>query len=173
MELFLVRHGQTDANANGIVQGWLDTDLNELGQAQAQDAAESFDTEIDVIYASDLRRATQTAEAFRKKYPDVLYFEDERLRERNFGDASGNHRDQHDWEVFWASRDTTSIANAETLNEYNQRVQSFLDMIRKLNFQNVLIVTHGGTINRIQDLTSKDHQRISHANASVTRVVLQ
>ena len=81
MELFLVRHGETDANADGIVQGWLDTDLNERGKSQAKEAAKEFNEDIDAIYSSDLRRAAQTANEFRKKYPNIPYFEDRRLRE--------------------------------------------------------------------------------------------
>ncbi len=172
MELFLVRHGETDANANGIVQGWLNTELNDKGKAQAREAAKQFDENIDVIYTSDLNRAIQTAHEFRIKYPDIPYFEDERLRERNFGDATGDHRDKHDWEVFWASNDTVSIPNAETLDEYNSRVQSFIDSLKTSGFLKALIVTHGGTINRLQDLTSIDYQHVSHRNGSVTKITI-
>ncbi len=170
MDLFLVRHGETNANANGIIQGWLETDLNQQGKLQAQNSAEQFNEDIDAIYSSDLKRAKQTADIFRKKYSSLPYFEDNRLRERSFGDAEGHHRDMHDWEVFWASRDTVSIPNAETLNEFSQRVQAFIDMLKESGFSKVLIVTHGGTINRFQDLTSANHQRIKHGNASITHI---
>ena len=172
MDLFLVRHGETDANAKGIVQGWLDTNLNERGHTQAQAVAEQFNEKIDAIYSSDLKRATQTAEAFRRKYPTVPYFEDEHLRERNFGDATGKHRDLHDWEVFWASVDSVSIPNAETLDEYSKRVQIFMDTLRESGFSKVLIVAHGGTINRFEDLTNEGHSHIAHENASVTHLVI-
>lgn len=172
MDLFLVRHGETDANAAGTIQGWLNTDLNEHGKLQAHEAAAQFDEDIDVIYSSDLKRAIQTADEFRRKYPNVPYFEDERLRERNFGDATGYHRDKHDWEIFWASSNTVSIPNAETLDEYNTRVQSFIETLRASGFSKVLLVTHGGTINRIQDLTSTNYQHVAHGNASVTRVTI-
>jgi broad specificity phosphatase PhoE len=172
MDLFLVRHGETDANVNGIVQGWLDTDLNDNGKAQARKAAEQFGENIDAIYSSDLKRATQTADEFRKKYPGTPYFQDERLRERNFGDATGGHRAKYDWEVFWASSNTSSIPNAETLNEYNKRVQSFINTIRISGFLKVLIITHGGTINRVRDLTSDNYQYVVHSNASVTHILI-
>lgn len=172
MDLFLVRHGKTDANVNGILQGWLDTELNDHGHVQAKDVAESFKQEIDVIYSSDLKRAAQTANEFRKKYPNIPYIEDNRLRERNFGDATGDCRDKYDWEVFWASIDTVSIPNAETLNEYNRRVQSFIDSIKESGFKKVLIVTHGGTINRLQDLISDNHEYVTHGNASVTHLTI-
>lgn len=172
MDLFLVRHGETGANKAGIVQGWLETDLNENGQAQARDAAKQFNEAIDVIYASDLLRARQTASVFREKYSLVPYFEDERIRERCFGDAQGNHRDEHDWEVFWVLSDEVSIPNAETLNEFSQRVQAFIDMLKESGYSKALIVTHGGTINRFQDLTSSNHQHVAHGNTSVTHIVI-
>jgi probable phosphoglycerate mutase len=172
MDLFLIRHGQTDANANGIVQGWLDTDLNEYGRSQACDAAREFNENLDAIYTSDLKRATQTANEFCKKYLDIPYFQDSRLRERNFGDATGSHRDDHDWEAFWASMDPISIPNAETLEEYNARVESFINSLKKTGFLKILIVTHSGTINRILDLTSDSYQHTTHDNASITRITI-
>ena len=74
MDLFLLRHGETDENTQGIIQGWMNTDLNEHGREQAQQAAEIFSEEIDAIYSSDLKRAVQTAGEFRKKYPTLPYF---------------------------------------------------------------------------------------------------
>jgi len=172
MELFLLRHGETDANADGIVQGWLDTNLSRRGRGQAQGAAKRFEQPIDAIYSSDLSRARQTAEIFRKKYPAIPYFEDSRLRERGFGDAEGTHRDKHDWEVFWASSDTVSIPNAEALSEFSRRVKAFMEMVRKSGFSNVLIVTHGGTINQLQDITSTNHKRKRPDNASITHITI-
>lgn len=172
MDLFLVRHGETQANADGIIQGWMDTTLNATGQEQARQAAAAFDQPIDAIFSSDLTRAKQTVAAFRQKYPDVPYFEDARLRERNFGDATGERRDKHDWEAFWASSDSVTIPNAETLTDYNARVQSFLDSIGQTSFKRPLIVTHSGTINRFQALTGDSHEPTRHQNASVTKITL-
>jgi probable phosphoglycerate mutase len=170
MDLFLVRHGETQANADGIVQGWLDTELNEKGRQQAQQSAISFDKDIDAIFSSDLTRAKQTAAEFKKRHPDIPYFEDSRLRERNFGDAAGEPRKNHDWEAFWASSDSVSIPNAEILEAYNARVRSFISSLQRSEFLKPLIVTHSGTINRIQDLTGASHTPSQHANASVTQL---
>lgn len=172
MNIFLVRHGETDANVQGTIQGWLDTALNERGKAQARQVAEQFHETLDAIYSSDLQRATATAAEFRKKYPAVPYFEDARLRERDFGDASGEHRSRRDWEMFWASGDMSSVPNAETLAAYDARVESFINELKVSGFSNVLIVTHGGTINRIVALTNNDTHGSAHENASVTRLRL-
>lgn len=170
MDLYLVRHGETQENTDGIVQGWMDTKLNANGKAQALAAAESFSKPIDAIFSSDLQRSTRTANAFRKKYPDIPYFEDARLRERNFGDAQGTQSSKHGWEVFWASKDSVSIPNAETLNDFTARVNEFIKSLEKLQYKKILIVTHGGTINRVHDILNKNHEFHAYGNASITHM---
>ena len=61
--LLLVRHGETDWNAERRWQGHADVPLNERGRKQAQRLADSFPGDaVDAIYASDLARARETAE---------------------------------------------------------------------------------------------------------------
>lgn len=170
MKAYIVRHGQTDANANGIVQGWLDTELNETGTTQAIEAASRFKQPIDAIFSSDLKRAVSTAREFRTYYQDIPYFEDSRLRERGFGDASGTSRDDHDWEQFWSSNDSVTIPNAEILNDFTARVKEFLDELKTKPYTSVLIVTHGGVLNRVQTILDENHQHHSHANASILEI---
>lgn len=62
-EVICVRHGQTTANADGILQGWLDYPLTPLGLAQVRQTAEAMaDWRIEAIYSSPLGRARRTAE---------------------------------------------------------------------------------------------------------------
>src|ERR1700753_397510 len=105
MDLFLIRHGETDANDQKIIQGWLDTDiaeLNQQGREQAKAAADSFSEVVDALYVSDLKRAVQTAQFFCGKLPGIPYFEDSRLRERDFGALTGHDRQKIDWDKFWS-----------------------------------------------------------------------
>jgi len=170
MKLYIARHGETDANAQGIVQGWLDTELNEKGRTQAKEAASTFEGSIDAIYSSDLKRAAQTAQEFRTRHQDIPYFEDARLRERNFGDATGTYREEHDWEQFWSVEDRATIPNAEIVNDFTKRVAEFLDELKTKPYQSVLIVTHGGVLNRIQIILDPTHEHHAHANASILEV---
>lgn len=170
MKLYIVRHGETDANVKGVVQGWLDTELNDKGLAQAVDAAKTFDKHIDAIYSSDLKRAVRTAEEFRNLYKESPYFQDNRLRERNFGDATGTHRDEHDWEQFWSVEDRSTIPNAEIISDFTKRVADFLDELKTKPYQSVLIVTHGGVLNRIQSILDSNHKHYAHANASILEI---
>jgi broad specificity phosphatase PhoE len=88
--LWLVRHGESTWNVAGLAQGQRDqAELTERGLRQASDAAWRFrDRAIRAIYASDLRRARQTAAAF-AAVVGVPVFTDTRLRERSLGVLEG------------------------------------------------------------------------------------
>lgn len=85
------RHGQTDYNVQGRVQGQVDIPLNEVGLAQAEAAAEELaKLKPDLIISSDLRRAQATAQVLQGKCGEgVQLLKDDRLRERAFGDFEG------------------------------------------------------------------------------------
>jgi broad specificity phosphatase PhoE len=87
--LVMLRHGQTEYNAGSRMQGQLDTDLSDLGRAQAVAAAEILAKRQPLlIVSSDLRRASETAAALgeRSGVPVEL---DTRLRETHLGDWQG------------------------------------------------------------------------------------
>ena len=92
MLFYLVRHGQTDWNRAGKIQGTTDIPLNETGRQQAEQLATvlkerigySAETRIDAVYASPLARAFQTAEILAKEEKLPLR-RLTGLRERDFG----------------------------------------------------------------------------------------
>jgi broad specificity phosphatase PhoE len=90
-DLWLVRHGESTWNVAGLAQGQHDqAELTERGLRQASDTAWRFrDHPIRAIYASDLRRALQTAAAF-VVVVGVPVFADARLRERSLGVLEGS-----------------------------------------------------------------------------------
>ncbi|KAL2906206.1 Phosphoglycerate mutase-like protein 4 [Bienertia sinuspersici] len=92
-EIIVVRHGETDWNALGKLQGQLDVDLNETGRQQAIAVAErlSMEPNISAIYSSDLKRAFETAEMIASKYKNGLeVIRDQDLRERHLGALQGH-----------------------------------------------------------------------------------
>src|SRR3954447_15553771 len=87
--LLLVRHGETDWNAEGRLQGHTDRPLSDYGRRQAQQLAEELDgEELEAIYSSDLARASETAEIVGRRLgpPTVL---DPDLREKDWGAWEG------------------------------------------------------------------------------------
>ena len=87
--LFLFRHGETDWNREGRLQGHTDTPLNATGLAQAQTLAESLRPHrLDAVVTSDLRRARTTAQIVADLLPVPLFIE-AGLRETNVGAAEG------------------------------------------------------------------------------------
>ena len=92
--IILLRHGQTDYNAEGRFQGQEDIPLNALGRSQAEAAAQALSASgIDRIVSSDLRRAHETAEALSAATGAGLEL-DARLREISVGEWQGRTRDE-------------------------------------------------------------------------------
>lgn len=88
--LVLLRHGQTQSNADNRMQGQIDTELTDVGRAQAINAAQVLSKRQPlVIYSSDLRRAHDTARALSEHCGHQQVHLDERLRETHLGDWQG------------------------------------------------------------------------------------
>ena len=139
--LLLARHGETDWNAEGRLQGHTDRPLNEYGRRQAAVLAERLAGDgIDAVYASDLARARDTAEivASRLGLPVTL---DEALRERDWGT----------WEGLTApERDRVELV-AETAEKHRARMLEAIERIAERHRGGrVLVVTHGGSMRRVQ-----------------------
>lgn len=86
---YIVRHGETDWNVRGILQGQTDTELNEAGLKQSEELAEYLrELKFDAVFSSDLSRARKTSEAvaLQKK---LVVTTSKALRERSFGKYEG------------------------------------------------------------------------------------
>ena len=87
LELWLVRHGETDWNAERRTQGHSQNELSALGVKQAQRLAERLSGEtFDTVYSSDLKRALKTAQIV---FPEREIIQDKRLREIGRGALEG------------------------------------------------------------------------------------
>ena len=140
--LLLVRHGETDWNADGRLQGQTDRPLSDFGRRQARQLAEELaDEELEAIYASDLSRARETAEivAERLELPVVL---DPDLREKDWGTWEG---------LTGVERDRVEFVGEPT-EAHQERILRALRRIseRHPGDGRVLVVTHGGSIRRVQ-----------------------
>jgi 2,3-bisphosphoglycerate-dependent phosphoglycerate mutase len=139
--LLLVRHGETDWNADGRLQGHTDRPLSEYGRRQARRLAEELvDEPLDAIYASDLARARETAEIVgeRLTLPVML---DRDLREKDWGTWEG---------LTPAERDRVELVG-ESTEAHQERILRALGRIAQRHpGARVLVVTHGGSMRRVQ-----------------------
>lgn len=140
--LLLVRHGETDWNADGRLQGQTDRPLSDFGRKQARRLADELAAEgFEAIYSSDLARARETAEIIgaRLGLPVAL---DSDLREKDWGT----------WEGLTAvERDRVEFAG-ESTEAHQERILRALRRISESHPDgtSILVVTHGGSIRRAQ-----------------------
>lgn len=152
--LVLWRHGLTDWNVAGKVQGQTDTDLNEIGRQQARDAALRLASlQPSRIVSSDLRRARDTAQALSDVSGVDVEF-DERLREMNFGAREGMTW-QQSWQELpegmkaWVSGDESKIPGSETHWDAGQRAAAALrDIVETMPEDDLVVVAAHGAILR-------------------------
>ncbi len=156
MTLILVRHGQAESNALGVIGGSRDYPLTDLGRDQARAAARRLaGTRIDAIYASDLSRAAETASLIAEPHArpsasgePLEVIEHAALRERTWGDAEGLTRAQIA-ERFGAGtpRGEGAIPNEETHDQFLARVTPLFDELHERHLEDrALVVAHAGTI---------------------------
>lgn len=145
--LFLVRHGETEANCRGAYLGWEDVPLSERGRRQATALALMLaGTPASVICSSDLCRARDTAAAIAARH-DLTATCTPALRELNFGDWSGltyaaiAARDPDRLRAWVADPTTNAPPNGETLAELVARVRLALP-----SDADAIVVTHGGPL---------------------------
>ena len=151
MKLTLVRHAESEGNVRKLIQGHTDYPLTQNGHEQAQRVAKRFAGErFDAIYASDLERASQTAQAIIDKHPESEVVYDERLRERYFGTLE----DRSTQELFDNGYTEQQVWGApeggEDVETFKQRIFGFLDDLwEEHRGEHVLLVTHSGFITRL------------------------
>ena len=149
---YFLRHGQTQWNKDRIVQGQMDSQLNEVGRAQALEAAKVLQTEpIARIIASPLSRTRHTAEAVAALSGLEITYDDD-LMECHLGDHQGEP--YGDWVPdYWAGK--YSPPNGESFQKFCERVWGAMQNAINLG-PNTLIVAHGGLWIAAQEFISMD-----------------
>mmetsp|Transcript_9311 Transcript_9311/g.26475 ORF Transcript_9311/g.26475 Transcript_9311/m.26475 type:complete len:232 (+) Transcript_9311:194-889(+) len=167
-EVVLVRHGETDWNAEGRLQGQNDPPLNGRGREQAENVAlhlakvqqsvqqsGSGSGRVEVIYSSDLVRASATAEEIAKRLGVKLQLKKE-FREKCLGVMEGLTLQEARKKVpdaFDKWRKGRVVPGSEDKLSVQSRLQSALDDIEKdFGGRKVVVVTHGGILNSIHRL---------------------
>lgn len=168
-EVCLVRHGETDWNKAGKLQGRTDIPLNEAGKLQAQACGKLLQQQAwDVMITSPLSRAKETAEII-NNYLDLPLKIMPEFIERGFGDAEGYTKIERAKQ--YPDKD---FPRGETDDSLNRRlVQGLKEINAKYPNQKILLVTHGAAIHQILDLydTDNKHTRNSKlANGGLSNI---
>jgi broad specificity phosphatase PhoE len=179
--LYLIRHGETDHNRDGRVQGHTESDLSDLGLEQAKRVRGRLDgVDIDIAYTSPLRRAFETCRlGLDASVPRETH---DGLKEINLGEWEGvkasDLRQRYPEDVKnWFTRPTlVRIPGAETIDEFRDRVSTTIASLRgDENKGTLAIFAHGGVIctylTHILGMSADDIWRFKIRNGSVTRVI--
>ena len=133
-EVFIFRHGETDWNKEGRMQGHADVPLNETGRAQALVLQSYFAKHpVEVFLCSDLGRAMETAEIARGTL-NAAFVIDPRQRETHLGDAEGLTRSE-----------LSSIIDADAWGQW----ASFPDFLERTPYTKIGFSSHGGSMRRL------------------------
>ena len=158
MKLYFIRHGQTDWNVKGKIQGSCDIELNSTGIEQAEELSRKILDEKLLflkIYSSPQKRAVRTAEIISKAI-QVNYTIVEGLEEINLGDWEGlswaevKERYPTEYKEWYLNRRDTKPPRGESYHDLLQRVLASIQRITLENFDSVLIVTHNAVIKSLQ-----------------------
>lgn len=153
MNLYIMRHGQTDWNLEYRLQGQTNIDLNEAGIEMAKEASKKYkDLEIDLIYSSPLNRAYDTAKYVRGSR-NIEIIKDDRLMEVGFGPYEGTTSKDRDETsginlFFEDPENYVPKGNAESIDSLISRTKAFLEEViypyaKKHPKGSLLIVGHG------------------------------
>lgn len=184
LRLFLVRHGESEANAQRRMQGRLDSPLTTKGRRQAEAIAERIAAagRVDALYTSPLRRALQTAQAIGREVGlEPVRLDD--LMETDIGEATG--LTWREFERRWP-RNAHSIrygepdANwpgGESREQLAARAARAMDQVRAQQPSGaVAVVSHGGTLRwavaHLMVGTGHAHPDHRFDNCAITEVVL-
>lgn len=154
MNIYVIRHGETKANKEGVLQGSSNWPLNDFGIKLAEiTGSEMKDIKFDACFSSPLDRAKQTAEIVLKNSgnEDVEIQLDERIKEINLGIYEGKCFKPDNLQVppikmLLFSKNaflTGRWKGGETTKEVCKRCQEFLNELATKDYQNVLVSTHG------------------------------
>ncbi|KAL5708422.1 phosphoglycerate mutase (2,3-diphosphoglycerate-independent) [Ranunculus cassubicifolius] len=176
-EIVVVRHGETSWNAAGLIQGQLESPLNEVGLKQAVAIAERLAKEQRpaAVYSSDLSRAKDTAEMIAKKWhiPEVIVVPE--LKERHVGSLQGlvwgeiQEKEPEAYHAFFSSQPDLEIpGGGESFDQLCERSVAALEEIASRHRgERVIVVTHGGVLRAIYMSVTREPSAGKIMNGSV------
>ena len=180
--IYIVRHGETDFNKRGIVQGsGIDAPLNDKGRRQAQAFFENYnDVVFEKIYTSKLIRTQQSVQAFIDK--PTPHQKLEGLNEINWGEKEGQvvttEDNKYYWQILkeWQKGNTSlKIAGGESPEDVQSRQKDALKTILNGDESDILICMHGRALRVFMCLMLnkplKDMDDFAHSNLCLYKLL--
>ena len=147
MKIWIARHGETDLNAQKLMQGRADMPLNEKGKSQAAQMREKIkDIKFDAVFASPLSRAVDTAKILADSEDITI---DERLIELDFGkyDLKKYNKIGLKMGLYYLFQQyLPAPKSVETYESIKERCDSFISDLLGKGYGNVLICSHGAFV---------------------------
>jgi enolase len=156
MRLTIVRHGESEWNKLNLFTGFKDVDLTENGIKEAELCGESINTNFDIAFTSNLKRAYKTCNIIcDKSNQNIEMIQSDKLNERHYGDLTGKNKNEmakiygEEQVQLWRRSLDVRPPGGENLLDvidrvviyYENEIKPYLD-----EGKNVLIVAHGNSI---------------------------
>ncbi len=180
-EIYFVRHGETEFNKLGIVQGsGVDSSLNETGLQQAKAFFDYYgNLDFEIIYISALKRTRETVQNFiGKKIPTEEW---KNINEICWGDSEGKESTPESRQEYlnmresWSNGDIDAkMPGGESARELMERLTQFIEHLKTRPEKKILVCTHGRTLRCMMMLLKGEHPRAmeqyKHSNTGLFKV---
>ncbi|MEL7220639.1 MAG: histidine phosphatase family protein [Bacteroidota bacterium] len=176
--IYIIRHGQTDYNLRGIVQGGgVDTSLNDTGRQQAAAFHATYGhLPFETVITSKLKRTHETVAPFREKGLPWEQFAE--INEMGWGDHEGKASTEVSRAEYqavlkaWNEGDySAAMPNGETAAELGNRLEAFVDHLRQRQEDWLLICSHGramrGLMCVLKELPLSQMSNFGHSNTGL------
>lgn len=177
----LIRHGETEWNRDGRIQGYhADSPLTEAGQAQARAVAACLAGEaLDSLYSSDLGRTRQTVAPLAEATALPVGF-DPAYRERSYGSFEGRTYADIErefpahYEKFRSRDPDHAVPEGESPRQFHERISAALSALaERAAGKRIAVVTHGGVLSvmyrYVEGIALDAPRKYTLANASINR----
>lgn len=161
----VVRHGETDWNMSGILQGWIDVPLNDVGRRQASALGDLMaSADIAAVHTSPLARSRETAEIIAARLGLPAPTEHPGLKERHFGAIQGIPkaelavRNPNLYQKIVERDPAGEFADGESMDAFADRVLGAMaDIAARHGGERVLAITHGWSM----DVLAREADRLA------------
>ncbi len=176
--IYVIRHGQTDFNKQGIIQGsGVDSDLNDTGRAQAQAFFDCYqDVPFELIVVSTLKRTHQTAQPFiNKGIPTTI---NANFNEMSWGEHEGKPTNPEMLKIYkamiaaWEKDDlTAALPGGESAQQLVDRIGKAIDYLKSCEEKTILVCMHGRSMRALMTTILGEHPRkmeqYNHSNTGL------